>query len=160
ALVLLQRRQAPARAQPHRHQEGAVGPLVDPPMLQSHGAIVAGRTGRMEGKGNRYLGAVSWSNGTQPARSPIIRPGALSDAPRLADRRRHARAMPTKSLLDRLHAGEVLLMDGATGSELQRRGVDVSRGATRAAPPGEGAGVWSGAANLEAPDVVRQIHEE
>ena len=46
-------------------------------------------------------------------------------------------------------------MDGATGSELQRRGVDLSKGAKR----GE-LGVWSASANVDAPDVVRGVHEE
>jgi len=32
--------------------------------------------------------------------------------------------------MDRLNAGETLLLDGGTGSELQRRGVDVLAGAT------------------------------
>lgn len=63
--------------------------------------------------------------------------------------------MPTRPILERLQAGEVLLMDGATGSELQRRGVYVSKGATP-----EGMGVWSGTANIDAPEVVRQVHED
>src|SRR5260370_1486418 len=46
-------------------------------------------------------------------------------------------------------------MDGATGSELQRRGVTVSKGATP-----EGMGVWSGTANVDAADVVRRVHED
>lgn len=46
-------------------------------------------------------------------------------------------------------------MDGATGSELQRRGVDVNKGSV------EGKlGVWSAAANLDAPEVVQAIHED
>jgi hypothetical protein len=45
-------------------------------------------------------------------------------------------------LLARLRRGERLLLDGATGSELQRRGVDVSRGSTVEG----GLGVWSGPA--------------
>ena len=86
--------------------------------------------------------------------------------------------MPTRSILDRLGAGDVLLMDGGTGSELHRRGVNISRGATvekrPTAPPKyasrqvpgvnyrsvTGVGVWSAPANLEAPDVVRQVHED
>ena len=63
--------------------------------------------------------------------------------------------MTRLGIIDRLQAGEVLIMDGATGSELQRRGVDVNRGSV------EGQiGVWSAAANLDAPDVVRAIHED
>ena len=53
-----------------------------------------------------------------------------------------------ESILDRLHAGDVLVHDGATGTELEVRGVDCS---TRA---------WSAAANLDAPDVLRAIHED
>ena len=34
--------------------------------------------------------------------------------------------MPSRSILDRLGAGEVLVLDGGTGSELQKRGVDVT----------------------------------
>jgi homocysteine S-methyltransferase len=63
--------------------------------------------------------------------------------------------MPTRPILDRLQAGETLLLDGATGSELHRRGVNVSRGATADKP-----GAWSAAANLDAPDIVRQVHED
>src|ERR1700752_3415407 len=86
--------------------------------------------------------------------------------------------MPAKDLLDRLRAGDVILMDGGTGSELHRRGVNISRGATvekrPTAPekyastqvPGvnyrsvTGVGVWSAPANLECPDIVRQVHED
>ncbi len=63
--------------------------------------------------------------------------------------------MPSREITERLAAGEVLILDGATGSELQRRGVDVNRGATQ-----EELGVWSATANLEAPEVVQQIHED
>ena len=63
--------------------------------------------------------------------------------------------MTRLGIIDRLQVGEVLVMDGATGSELQRRGVDVNKGAV------EGKlGVWSAAANLDAPEVVRAIHED
>ena len=51
-------------------------------------------------------------------------------------------------ILDRLHAGDVLVHDGATGTELELRGVDCD------------SGVWSATANLEAPDVLRAIHED
>ena len=55
--------------------------------------------------------------------------------------------MSRLNFIDRLQTGEVLVMDGATGSELQRRGVDVDKGSV------EGKlGVWSAAANLDAPD--------
>ena len=41
-----------------------------------------------------------------------------------------------------------LIVDGATGSELDRRGVDCS-------PP-----LWSARANLDAPDVLRDVHRQ
>ena len=63
--------------------------------------------------------------------------------------------MPSRSILDRLSAGEVLVMDGGTGSELQRRGVNVNKGSTKGI-----LGVWSASANLDAPEVVRQIHQD
>ena len=63
--------------------------------------------------------------------------------------------MAARSIMDRLNAGDVLLMDGATGSELGRRGVNVSKGSTM-----EDLAVWSGSANIDAPNVVRQVHEE
>lgn len=86
--------------------------------------------------------------------------------------------MPTRSILERLRAGDVILMDGGTGSELHRRGVNISKGARvekRPTAPPEyaarvvpgvnyrsvtGVGVWSAPANLEAADVVRQVHED
>ena len=63
--------------------------------------------------------------------------------------------MPSRSIVDRLKAGEFLVLDGATGSELQRRGVNVNKGSTA-----KGLGVWSATANLDAPGVVREIHED
>lgn len=86
--------------------------------------------------------------------------------------------MHARSILDRLRAGDVILMDGGTGSELHRRGVNISKGATvekrPTAPekyssiqvPGvkyksvTGVGVWSAPANVEVPDIVRQVHED
>ena len=48
--------------------------------------------------------------------------------------------MTRLGIIDRLQAGEVLIMDGATGSELQRRGINVNKGSV------EGKlGVWSAA---------------
>ena len=38
--------------------------------------------------------------------------------------------MPKRSIVDRLKAGDKILLDGATGSELGRRGVNVSKGST------------------------------
>jgi len=63
--------------------------------------------------------------------------------------------MPTRDIRQRLAAGDVLLLDGATGSQLDRRGVNVSQGAATGQP-----GAWSAAANIDAPDVVRQVHED
>src|SRR5579864_5632296 len=63
--------------------------------------------------------------------------------------------MPSRKIMDRLRAGEVLLMDGATGSELGRRGVNVSKGSTL-----EKLAVWSGTANIDAPIIVREVHED
>ena len=77
--------------------------------------------------------------------------------------------MPTRSILDRLSEGEVLLMDGGTGTELQRRGVNVAKGTSITGRPyttskgvttQEALGVWSAAANVDAPSVVRNIHED
>jgi S-methylmethionine-dependent homocysteine/selenocysteine methylase len=50
--------------------------------------------------------------------------------------------------LDRLASGRVLLLDGATGTELQRRGVDTSLP------------LWSARALLEAPAVLKAIHAD
>lgn len=59
-------------------------------------------------------------------------------------------------ILSRLAQGECLLLDGATGSELQRRGVSVSKGITE-----EGKlGAWSATALGDAPEIIRQVHED
>ena len=50
-----------------------------------------------------------------------------------------------KETLDR---GDVLLIDGGMGTELQRRGVPMDKVA------------WSGAAVLTHPDAVRETHED
>src|SRR4029450_12023753 len=42
-----------------------------------------------------------------------------------------------------------------TGSELQRRGVEVLLGSR-----GDKLGPWSATANLDAPDVVQQVHQD
>lgn len=62
--------------------------------------------------------------------------------------------MPSIGILDRLESGETLLLDGGTGSEIQRRGVDVLKGATADG----GLQAWSATANIDAPDVVREVH--
>ena len=64
--------------------------------------------------------------------------------------------MKRRDIVPRLAAGELFLLDGATGSELQRRGVNVSRGVT---PDGE-LGAWSATAMEDAPEMVREIHED
>ena len=63
--------------------------------------------------------------------------------------------MPTRSIVERLEAREILVLDGGTGSELQRRGVNVDKGATA-----DKHGVWSASANIDAPGIVRQVHED
>ncbi len=62
--------------------------------------------------------------------------------------------MPTRPIMDRLNAGETLLLDGGTGSELQRRGVDVLTGATNRIK------AWSATANIDNADVVQQVHQD
>lgn len=64
--------------------------------------------------------------------------------------------MGGSDLLSRLHRGDRILLDGATGSELQRRGVDVSKGASKEG----GNGAWSATAVEDAPEVIRAIHED
>ena len=56
--------------------------------------------------------------------------------------------------MDRLAAGETLLLDGGTGSELQRRGADVLKGASARLK------AWSATANIEFADVVGQVHQD
>lgn len=53
-----------------------------------------------------------------------------------------------KNLLKRLHSGEQILIDGGTGTEVERRGV----------PQLENA--WNGGGALSHPDVVRGIHKD
>jgi S-methylmethionine-dependent homocysteine/selenocysteine methylase len=52
------------------------------------------------------------------------------------------------TFLERLQDPRPLLLDGATGTELNRRGVDT------------GLPLWSAKALLDAPDVVREIHRD
>jgi S-methylmethionine-dependent homocysteine/selenocysteine methylase len=56
--------------------------------------------------------------------------------------------MNNSHFLNRLASGRVLLLDGATGTELQRRGVDT------------GLPLWSARALLEAPEVLHAIHAD
>ena len=60
------------------------------------------------------------------------------------------------NIVERLASGERVLLDGGTGSELQRRGVEVLHGSAET----RGLGAWSALANLEAADVVRQVHSD
>ncbi len=61
-----------------------------------------------------------------------------------------------ENLAKRLATGEKILLDGGTGSEIQRRGVGVSRGYDAKG----NIGPWSSVANMTAPDVVRQVHSD
>ena len=51
--------------------------------------------------------------------------------------------MPNIKITDRLSKGETLLLDGGTGSELQRRGANVLKGATSKLI------AWSATTNIE-----------
>lgn len=55
----------------------------------------------------------------------------------------------------RLATGKPMVMDGAMGSELQRRGVWVSHGATD-----DKLGAWSATAMRDAPETVREVHDD
>ncbi|MGB0385433.1 MAG: homocysteine S-methyltransferase family protein [Ardenticatenaceae bacterium] len=50
--------------------------------------------------------------------------------------------------MQRIHHGERILIDGATGTEVERRGVPQLDNA------------WNGGGALTHPDIVRQIHED
>jgi methionine synthase I (cobalamin-dependent) len=64
--------------------------------------------------------------------------------------------MPGGDLRERVRRGDPILLDGGTGSELQRRGVNVSKGSSVTG----GLGAWSAPAMDDAPEVLRQIHED
>lgn len=53
-----------------------------------------------------------------------------------------------ETLMSRLAAGERILIDGATGTEIERRGVPQLDGA------------WNGGGALSHPDIVREIHKD
>jgi S-methylmethionine-dependent homocysteine/selenocysteine methylase len=63
--------------------------------------------------------------------------------------------MARPDIRDRLATGAPLVLDGAMGSELQRRGVWVSHGATA-----DKLGAWSATAMRDAPEIVRAVHED
>lgn len=52
------------------------------------------------------------------------------------------------SLMKRASDGECILIDGATGTEVERRGVPQHKNA------------WNGAAALSHPEILRQVHED
>ena len=54
--------------------------------------------------------------------------------------------MPYADLKQRLDAGDIVILDGGTGTELQRRGIDMDPSA------------WCGVASLENQEVLTQIH--
>ncbi len=51
-----------------------------------------------------------------------------------------------ENLMKRIHAGENILLDGATGSELENRGIKMDNS-------------WCGTASLES-DTLKQIHKD
>jgi S-methylmethionine-dependent homocysteine/selenocysteine methylase len=85
------------------------------------------------------------------------RPGTAGHASPDTHVRTKETSMPSIDILSRLAAGDHLLLDGATGSELQHRGVNVSKGM---ASDGSVLGAWSATAMVDAPEVVRAIHED
>ena len=62
--------------------------------------------------------------------------------------------MTRQSIVERLGSGEMLLMDGGTGSELQRRGADVLKDAD------DRLKAWTATTNIEYADVVQQVHSD
>lgn len=55
----------------------------------------------------------------------------------------------THALQDKLNAKKMVIMDGATGTEIARRGVTIDPKLT-----------WSAKANFTSPDLVREIHQD
>ena len=53
-----------------------------------------------------------------------------------------------QTLIQRLQNGEQILIDGATGTEIERRGVPMVNNA------------WNGGGAMTHPDIVRQVHED
>lgn len=53
-----------------------------------------------------------------------------------------------QTLLESLNQGGRILIDGATGTEIEKRGADMVKGG------------WNGAAALTHPEVIRQVHED
>src|SRR5438034_11831000 len=78
------------------------------------------------------MDAISWRDNYSIAASPSHRVTVASN-------QRLLRAMP---------AHDLLLLDGATGTELGRRGADISLP------------LWSARAIIEAPDILADIHRD
>ena len=55
--------------------------------------------------------------------------------------------MSYKSILERINSGELIILDGGTGTELQKRGVTMAPGA------------WCGPVSLENRSVLEEIHK-
>ena len=64
--------------------------------------------------------------------------------------------MPREDIAIRLCNGDRLLMDGGTGSEIQRRGIAITRGWDTVGSINS----WSARALGEAQEIVRQVHED
>ena len=62
--------------------------------------------------------------------------------------------MSTHTIVERLGNGDMLLLDGGTGSELQRRGADVLKAAE------DRLKAWTATTNIEYADVVQQVHSD
>src|SRR5262249_26081845 len=92
----------------------------------------------------------------EAANPAASRPPAVP-AIRAADGRDMEAPMADHHLPARVARGDRRLLDGATGSELQHRGVSVSKGM---AADGTVLGAWSATAMVDAPEVVRAIHED
>ena len=80
-----------------------------------------------------------------------LRPGAAVDddelaVPPLGTYHELLEGWPMTSVMERVAAGELVVIDGGTGTEIQRRG-----GAMDDA-------TWCAEANLQRPDLVREVH--
>ena len=73
----------------------------------------------------------------------IIHPAKIADA---ISRKRWGPAVSYIKLMKRLKSGDILLLDGGTGTELERRGVPMDPGA------------WCGGAALYNADILEKIH--
>ena len=64
--------------------------------------------------------------------------------------------MAGRDTISRLKNGDRFLLDGGVGSELQRRGLNLSKGVRSETVTGP----WSATAMGDAPEVVRAVHED